>query len=399
MLAPQTQDAIAQVLTDRRLVKARPKFFNGSIIEATRQYEGSPSPDLLIIETHENPRAIFEQLEGLAAVCRMETQLILVGTSNDVSLYRSLTKAGIRDYVPLPIDPAHLLDSLVAVCADPEEVKQARLISCIGASGGAGSTTIANNLAWGLGKLYDGEVALIDLDLVFGTTALDFNLESPENSAQALAQADRIDDQVLQRIIGKYNENLAILTAPDDCNRNGDIDPGALENVLKALRRNATWVVADLPHYWCPWVRAVLDASNEIVLTAVPSLSSLRNAKNLADTLNARRKNDTPVRVVLNRTGQNAKTDISAKDFAATLGSALAVSVPYEPAIFAEAANTGHMIGETPRGQRVLEPMNSLAALVSGRQGTEKRAAAGKVGLLQRLLPRAAPKTGARARA
>jgi pilus assembly protein CpaE len=399
VLAPETQEAIAQVLTDRRLAKARPKFFNGSISEATRQFEGNASPDLLIIETRENPRAIFEQLEGLAAVCRMETQLILVGTSNDVGLYRSLTKAGIRDYVPLPIDPAHLLDSLVAVCADPEEVRQARLISCIGASGGAGSTTIANNLAWGLGKLYDGEVTLIDLDLVFGTTALDFNLESPENSAQALAQADRIDDQVLARIIGKYNENLALLTAPDDCNRNGDIDPAALENMLKALRRNAAWVVADLPHYWCPWVRAVLDASNEIVLTAVPSLSSLRNAKNVADTLNARRKNDTPVRVVLNRIGQNSKTDISTKDFAATLGSALAVSVPYEPAIFAEAANTGHMIGETPRGQRVLEPMNTLATLVSGRQGTEKRAAATKVGLLQRLLPRAAAKTGARARA
>lgn len=388
-----------QVLADRRLSKVRPSFFEGSIEAATTQYEANPSPDLLVIETRDSQEAIFAKLERLSQVCRVETNLVLIGAQNDVSLYRALTKAGVREYLPVPVDEHHLLDSIVAVCADPTETKLGRLVSFIGATGGAGSTTLANNVAWCLGKLFDGEVTLVDLDLAFGTIGIDFNLESPENSAQALAQADRLDDQVLGRILGKYNDNLNVLSAPGECMRAADVNAAQAEEMLKRFRRNAGWVVADLPHYWGAWVRAVLDASDEIVVTAVPSLASLRNAKSICDTLNPKRKNDSPVRVVLNHVGENAKTEIATKDFANALGQALAVTVPHEATIFGQAANTGHMVGEAPKAKGVIEPLNMLATLVSGRSGNDKRAPAKKAGLLDKLLPGAAGKILARAKA
>jgi len=389
---------IEQVLTDRRLAKARPAFFEGGIEAATRQYEANPSPDLLLIETRDVPGEMFAKLEALSQVCRVGTHLILFGGQNDVGLYRALTKQGVHEYLPRPVDPRHLLDAVVAVCTDPDEQKLGQLIAFIGASGGAGSTTLANNVAWCLGRLYDGEATLIDLDLAFGSVALDFNLESPEHAAQALAQADRLDDQVLARIIGKYNENLGLLTASGDCTRSADIDAAALENTLRRLRQNANWVVADLPHYWGGWVRQVLDTADEIVVTAVPTLASLRNAKAIIDALAPKRRNDAPVRVVLNHVGANPKTELSGRDFANTLGSPVTVAVPHEPAIFGDAANTGHMVGEGARAKGLLEPLNTLAALVSGRQGSEKRPSDKKPGLLERLLPMAAGKT-ARAKA
>ena len=387
-----------QVLTDRRLSKTRPSYFEGGIEAATQQYENSASPDLLMIETRDGPAEIFAKLDALSQVCRVGTHLILFGGPNDVGLYRALTKQGVHEYLPRPVDPRHLLDSVIAICTDPEEQKLGGLIAFIGASGGAGSTTLANNVAWCLGKLYDGEVTLIDLDLAFGTVALDFNLESPEHAGQALAQSDRLDDQVLARIIGKYNENLGLLTAPGDCTRPADIDAAALEAALRRLRQNASWVVADLPHYWGGWVRQVLDTADEIVVTAVPTLASLRNAKSIIDALAPKRRNDAPVRVVLNRVGANSKTDLSGRDFAHTLGSEVTVAVPFEPAIFGEAANTGHMVGEGAKAKGLLEPLNALAALVSGRQGSEKRQSARQPSLLERLLPKAAAKT-ARAKA
>jgi pilus assembly protein CpaE len=387
------------VLADRRLAKARPSFFDGSIDAAIRQYQTAPSADLLIIETHDPSDAIFQQLDPLSEVCRADTNLILIGAHNDVGLYRALTKAGVREYLPMPVDTHNLLDTVVDVCADPSDQKQGRLVSFIGATGGAGSTTIANNVSWCIGKIFDGEVTLVDLDLAFGTVSIDFNLESPENSAQALGQAERLDEQFLARIIGKYNDNLGLLTAPGECSRAADLDPQALEEMLKRLRINAAWVTADLPHNWDAGVRHVLDASDEIVLTAVPTLASLRNAKSLTDVLNAKRKNDAPVRVVLNRVGEHAKTEIPAKDFASTLGSPLTVIVPHDPAIFGQAANTGHMVGEAPRSKGVIEPLNTLATVVSGRQGAEKRVAAKKTSLLERMLPAAVGKLGARAKA
>jgi pilus assembly protein CpaE len=380
---------VEQVLTDRRLSKARPVFFDGDVKAAAQRYESSPSPDLLIIETLDPAESIFASLEALSQVCRVGTNLILVGPHNDVALYRELTRAGVREYLPMPVNARHLLDAVVAVCADPEDIKSGRLIASIAANGGAGSTTVANNISWCLGKEFDSEVTLVDLDLAFGTVSLDVNLESPENVAQALAQSDRLDEQLLARLIGKYNENLGLLTAPGDCARPADVDPEQVEAMLKHLRHDAAWVVADLPHYWGAWVKHVLDLADEIVVTAVPTLASLRNAKSITETLNAKRKNDVPVRTVLNRVGQNGKRDIAAKDFASALGSPLTVTLPYEPAIFAEAANTGRMVCEQGKAKAVVEPLHLLATAVSGRQPVEKRGVAAKktTSFLDKLIP------------
>ncbi len=387
------------MLRDRRLAKTHASFFDGGIEAATRQYDANPSPDLLIIESRDGAEAIFAQLDNLAHVCRAETHLVLISSHNDVGLYRALTKQGVREYLPHPVVVEHLLESVIAVCADPDELKLGRLISFIAASGGAGSTTLANNVAWCLGKLYDGEATLVDLDLVFGTMAMDFNLESPENAAQALAQADRLDEQLLARILGKYNDNLGVLTAPGDCATSAEIDLEAMETMLKQLRQNANWVVADLPHYWSGWVRHALDASDEIVVTAVPTLASLRNAKSVIETHTPRRRNDAPVRFVLNPVGRSPKTDIPAKDFAATLGAALAVIMPHDPGIFSEAANTGHMVGEAPRAKAVIDQLNILASLVGGRHGGERRGQEHKPTLWERLRPGATLKSNARAKA
>ncbi|HTY69293.1 MAG TPA: cellulose synthase operon protein YhjQ/BcsQ [Alphaproteobacteria bacterium] len=381
----EAREAIEQVLTDRRLAKARPAYFGGSMAEAAQKYAEEASPGLLIIETHDGAPALFDQLDRLSEVCRPETNLILLGAHNDVQLYRQIAKRGVHDYVPMPIDPAHLIEAILGVCASPDETRQARLISFIGASGGAGSSTLANNIAWQLGKLYDDEVILADLDLAFGTVALDYNLESPQTTAQALAQADRLDDQMIERFLAKYNDNLRLLTSSGDCESAAEVDLASVDLLIRTLRRNAAWVVLDLPHCWTGWVRHILDMSDEVVLTAVPSLASLRNAKSAADILNAGRKNDTRVRIALNRIGASAKSEIRTSDFAATLGSAPAVLVPYEPALFAEAANAGHMIGETSKGQRVIEPFGKLSTLVSGRPGAERRKQGKGLGLLEKI--------------
>lgn len=384
-VSPEARHAVEQVLTDRRLAKTRAAHFTGGMAEAAQKYADDASPGLLIIETHDRAPGLFDQITRLSDVCRAETNLILIGEHNDVQLYRQIAKRGVHDYVPMPIDPAHLLEAVLSVCASADETRQGRLISFMGASGGAGSSTVANNVAWQLAKLYDDEVLVADLDLAFGTVGLDFNLESPQTTAQALAQAERLDDQMLERFLARHNDNLALLTGAGDCESPAEVDVAAVDLLIRVLRRNAAWVVLDLPHTWTGWARHVLDASDEVILTAVPSLASLRNAKSAADALNAGRKNDTRARVVLNRVGANPKSEIRAKDFADTLGSAPAVTIPYEPALFAEAANVGRMIGETGKGQRVLEPFGKLASLVSGRPGLEKRRRATGLGLLDKL--------------
>jgi len=65
--------------------------------------------------------------------------------------------------------------------------------------GGVGSSTIAHNLSWSLSERLNLGTTLVDLDLSFGTTGLDFNNETPQTVADALLAPERFDEAVMSR--------------------------------------------------------------------------------------------------------------------------------------------------------------------------------------------------------
>ena len=105
--------------------------------------------------------------------------------------------------------------------------------------------------------------------------------------------------QVLDRLLTKCSQHLSILAAPVALDRDYDISAGACRAVLDALRQHAPFAALDLPHAWTPWLRQVLLAADEIVVTAAPDLANLRNAKNLVDLLETA-TNGKPPRLVIN---------------------------------------------------------------------------------------------------
>ena len=83
--------------------------------------------------------------------------------------------------------------------------------------------------------------------------------------------------------------------------RDYEISADACDLVLDIVRQNVPFVAVDLPHTWTPWVKRVLLQADEIVITAVPDLANLRNAKNLIDLLKQNRTNDGPPHLVAQR--------------------------------------------------------------------------------------------------
>ena len=367
-LGDETAKAIEAAFADRRLMRARLAMHRGGIAGAVQHYADSATPDVLIVESRDDENQIFSALEALAGVCQADTNVVLVGIHNDVHLYRALKRQGLHEYLPSPLEPRLLSESLAELCSDEGKVKTGRLISFIGAAGGVGSSQLAHNTAFHLARLFDAETSVLDLDLAFGTVALDFNTESPQHIASVLAEPDRIDDSLVHRVMAKYSENLYLLTAPPQIGAMSDVQPAAVEALLKSVRRNTAFVVADLPSTWTGWVQHLLTLSDEIVVTATPRLHALRNAKQLADLLNPRRPNDSPVRVILNKVGASAKTELTTKDFVTALGAPPVLAVPYDPGVFDAAANNGKMIGEVAKAPKAVDLLEQLATMVSARQ-------------------------------
>jgi pilus assembly protein CpaE len=368
VLEPATRGAIEAAFADRRLARARLAINEGGIEAAAGHYAEAPTPELLIVESGAATEdGLVAALEALSEVCQPETRVVVLGAVNDVFLYRTLKRQGVSEYLPVPLDAKAMAETVFALYAEPGGQKLGRLVSCIGACGGAGASQLCHNVAFQLARVFEAETALLDFDLAYGTVALDFNLESPQHMGAVLAEPERIDDTILQRFMAKYGENLYLLTGPGGLVPSSDIAVPAAESLIAATRRTAGFVVADLPAYWAGWTQAILNMSDEIVIVAPPRLAALRNAKRMAELLNAKRVNDAPVRIVLNRVGAHAKTELTAKDFATGVGHTPLATFNYDPGVFELASNSGQMIGESKAAPKVVESVRRLAVAVANR--------------------------------
>ena len=229
---------------------------------------------------------------------------------------------------------------------NPDKPFAGRVISVIGARGGIGASTIAHNLAWSIAERQESSATLLDLDLSFGTAALDFNQDPPQSIADALMAPDRVDDVFLERVTTKQTQRLQMLTAPATLEREFELDPQSYEMVIERVRRTSPFVVLDLPHAWTSWIKHTLLSADDAIIVAGPDLASLRNTKNIIDLLRAMRPYDSPPAVVLSMVGVPKRPEIPFKDFAEALGAEPVAAIPFDPQLFGMAANNGQMVGE-----------------------------------------------------
>ncbi|RKR03784.1 MULTISPECIES: AAA family ATPase [Maricaulis] len=364
---PETGALIHNAANDRRLAKAHVTVELGGLPAAIERYHDETTPNLLIIESGMRGRGLFDQLEELAGVCDPDTKVIIIGAANDISLYRELMKRGVSEYLVPPMTPIHVIRTISELFLDPEQPFAGKTIAFIGAKGGVGSSTIAHNATWALTEGMQSDAVLVDLDLSFGTAGLDFNQDPAQTLGDALAEPDRLDDALLDRLLVRCTDRLSLFSAPATLDKEWDFGTQDYEMVLEKVRRQAPYVALDLPHMWTPWVKQTLLAADQVVVTVAPDLASLRNAKNLFDLVAGARPNDEPPRVVINMAGMPKRPEIPIKDFAEALGTPPTLVLPFEPQLFGKAANNGQMITELDPKSKAAEGFSHLASLVSGR--------------------------------
>jgi pilus assembly protein CpaE len=364
---PDTGAALQRAGSDRRLSKAHLTVQLGGIGAAVDHYHGQVTPNLLIVETRLHGQAALDELDRLAEVCDPATKVIVVGRTNDVELYRELMRRGASEYLVAPLSPLQLIEVISGLYLDPGASPVGRVVAFVGARGGVGASTLAHNVGWCIAEELEINTTIVDLDLPFGTTGLDFNDESGQGVAEALTAPERLDDVLLDRLLMKRGEHLSLFTAPAVLDRDYDAVPEAYEAVIDAVRQSTPCVIVDMPHIWTPWVRACLVAADEIVVVATPDLASLRNAKNLIETVRHSRPNDAAPRLIINQSGVPKRPEIPSKDFAETMGIDPAAIIPFDPQLFGQAANNGQMVLELQSKAPASEAVRQLARSLTGR--------------------------------
>ena len=349
------------------MAKAHVKVHMGGIAAAIDFYGTAPTPNMVIVETSKSGAALIEELSGLASVCDAETKVVVIGTFNDIVMYRDLISKGVSEYLVAPIAMGDIMTVVSDIYVDPESGVLGRTIAFIGAKGGNGSSTIAHNVSWAISNTYQTDVVLADMDLAFGTANINLDQDPGQGIAEAVYSAERVDEILLDRLLAKCADHLSLLAAPSTLDRTYDFEQKAFNQILEIAQRGVPYVIADLPQQWTNWTKEILSAADEVVVTAVPDLTNLRNTKNIIDKLVELRPNDAKPKLILNQVGMPKRPEINVKDFISPLDIEPLAIIPFEPALFGNAANNGQMISEADAKHAVSETFNTVAQILTGK--------------------------------
>jgi pilus assembly protein CpaE len=353
-------------IRDRRLSKSRCALHAGGLPAAIARYKNEQTPALIVVESLATEDALFDGLHALAEVCDPNTQVMLIGHTNDVLLYRKLLAQGVTEYIVPPLDVFDFIEAINNIFRTGVAPAAGRSIAVVGSKGGVGSSTFAHNLAYALGAQSKASTILVDLDLSFGTAALNFNQDPLEGVGTALAQPDRLDSVLLERLMVRCSDHLKLLAAPMSLPENQEFAAGAYEEVLTKLKASAPLVVFDLPSFWADWIYQTLHMADEIVLVATPDLASLRNTKNLIETLRERRPNDGPPRLILNQLAVPGRKEIPTRIFANTVGVQPSLTLPFDCKLYDQAISKARVIVEASPKSDYAKSVYSLAENIVG---------------------------------
>jgi pilus assembly protein CpaE len=384
----ETAAAIQAAGEDRRMAKAHLRIQMGGLIAAIEAYQGSPTPNVIILETESRGGDVLAGLDQLAPVCDAATRVIIIGRMNDVALYRELVRRGVSDYLIAPVGALQIVRAVCGLFSAPDAKPVGRVIAVVGAKGGVGASTLAHNIAFSIARDLMLDAVVTDLDLAFGTAGLDFNQDPPQGIAEAVFSPDRIDNAFIDRLLSKCTDHLSLLAAPATLDHVYDFGADAFESIFDSLRATVPCVILDVPHQWTGWTKQTLVGADDILIVAAPDLANLRNTKNLYDFLKAARPNDQRPLYCLNQVGVPKRPEIKAADFAKALDDEPVATIPFEPQLFGAAANNGQMIAEIYSGHRTAEMLRQLAQKMTGRAEPKKQRSSLLSPLIEKLLQR-----------
>ena len=332
--------------------RARVRITRGGLDAAIAHCSAQRSPDLLIIDTHLDAPELLDGVDRLKRVVHANTQIIIIGAINDVTLLRGLGSRGVADYI---VPPARKDDLIRTVCRLFAESDPARVIAVMGARGGVGASTIAQNLAWSIASRHDAPVSLIDLNLAYGDDAFAYGEHCV---AEPYAGG-------FERVSVKRLHRLSVIVAPSALRQTLPMTPDSLRDLIAAARRDSAVLILDLPHDWNAWVKAALLLADERVIVLTPDLAGLRNAEAILRQLkNAKAK--LPSHVALSLTGAPGRPDIPERDIVEALGAQPVASFAFEPDLVGLAALEGRAIAETsPRAKLALQ-IDAIADAFTG---------------------------------
>jgi len=197
-------------------------------------------------------------------------------------------RAGVRDVLVEPIDPADLGDAVdsigrilsvpTPVPTRPTEPGQVVTVSHPRGAWARPSSPPISPPCWRAPPA--AQWRLVDAHIEFGDAAVLFNVAPRYSIADAIAPARDGDTDLVQRLLTRHEDTgVLVLPAPVDPQQVDMISGPDVLAVIDTLRHLCSYVVVDTPSTFNDVVLTALDTSDEIVLVSGDDVPAVKNLK------------------------------------------------------------------------------------------------------------------------
>jgi pilus assembly protein CpaE len=341
--------------------------------------------NLIFFHLDPDAEAVMEVIDHVSTKYP-ELALIAVSHQTDPEAILAPMRAGCDQFVCEPIDHNDLANAVARVASRRLlSNTKSRCICVVGSSGGAGTTSIACNLALEIGNLADRDCALVDLDLQFGDVALNFDCE-PRYTIYDLAESgNELDRSILATTVTTLPCKVALLSRPETIEQHEAITPEVIHRVVELMALVYENVVIDVPGRFDIQTIAAMGQADLILIVCQLQVPSLRNAKRFFETLTRMGVPEERIEVVINRSdGKSGR--LTERDVEETLKKPVFAIIPNDYQFVARSIDFGRPIAALDRNSPVRAAIRKMARKIVTGPAVKPPEKEARKGLFSRLL-------------
>lgn len=305
-------------------------------------------PHVVVLDMADDPN---RALRAAAAIgTRLpRTALLGVGPQLDASVLLEAMRAGIVEYVPRPAETAGIYEALGRImrkrgwAETVEERHNGKILAFFSPKGGAGSTSVATNVAIEIHRLTGKKTLLVDLDLELGEIASLLGVQPRFHFVDLVRNFHRMDADLLASYIEGHESGVQVLSAPFEPEIGEQVNAEEISRILKFLRSHYDYVLVDTSKSLAAPALTTFREADKIFLVTNVDVPSLRNMKRCLPAMNEVISGDSDrLRIVVNRF--NPKSLVGLKDLEETLGLEVYATLNNDYKTVIEAISTGRPV-------------------------------------------------------
>lgn len=280
-------------------------IYDVQVAEAEAFLAGPPAegrPSVVILDVGEGELLAGSRLVDARAAWANVPLVALSGELGSEQM-RNLVRLNAADWLRKPFDGKELINA-VTFHGSGSQASKSRIITFIGATGGAGATTLALSAADHLAsRSAEGAAGtcLVDLDFQHANCSAYLNVYTEFDIEGVIANPDRLDVELMDLIKLTRKPGFTLYSFERPSLPFASNGQDFVFKLLDLAAYRFEDVVIDLPNVETPWQNSVLSTSDEIFLVFELNIASLRHAKHLFQRIRGLRGNGANITLIANK--------------------------------------------------------------------------------------------------